>query len=509
MDALSDLDGVLSLLEWDRATAMPPRGSSSRGRQIAAIRAVAHARLADAAWNDVLGEAASELGATYAGLHVPVMARTDAGQAAREGERIAVASIERTRRAVREAVAVPGDLVVAISHATTRAHEAWLGAREGGPESTFLAALADVVRLKQEEADALGWTERRYDALHDTFEPGSTTAAVASACAVVAEAAKSALERVRASQVQVDATVLRRRVPIADQERFVRALVADLGYAFDGGVLATTVHPFCQSIAHGDVRIATRYQEDNLGTALFGTVHEAGHGLYEQGIHEAGLPSPVASFASLAVHESQSRLYENHVARSHAFWQARRSHLVRACPGTFDDVGVDAIHAAVGVVAATPIRVEADEVTYPLHVVMRTELEMAMIDGALDVADLPQAWDEASRTWLGITPGDAVEGYLQDIHWAMGAFGYFPTYVLGSMAAAQMWERLTDDLGGVDDDLAAGSYDRILAWLREHVHHLGAIRMPHALLAEATGRPLGPDALVRHLHARVDAVYGR
>jgi carboxypeptidase Taq len=316
------------------------------------------------------------------------------------------------------------------------------------------------------------------------------------------------MDRALGSDVHVDGALLRRRTGVADQERFVRGLVRDLGYDFDAGALGVTVHPFCQSIAPGDVRIATRYRADNLATALFGTVHEAGHGLYEQGIHLAGLPSPVSTFASLAVHESQSRLYENHVARSHAFWRGRWTHLLEAFPGTFDDVDVDTFHMHVGRVAPSLVRVEADEVSYPLHVVMRTELEIALIGGTLDVADLPSAWNEASAKWLGIVPDDATSGHLQDIHWSMGAFGYFPTYVLGSMAAAQFWESIDDALGGADADMAAGRYDGILSWLREHVHGRGAMEWPSTLVRSATGSDLEPSAFVRHLEARVAQVYG-
>jgi carboxypeptidase Taq len=484
---IDDLQNAAALLSWDRQTMMPDGGHEARSQQLATLAGLIHARLSDPALAELVERLAD---------HDPPTGSDEA------------ALVREARRAVRQATAVPSELVRALSLATSEAHQVWVRAREEDDPDAFLGSLAEVVRLKREEADALGWREHRYDALHDVYEPGSSKARLDALFAPLRPRLRELLERVREAAPTVDEAPLRAEVDPSAQEAFVRALVADLGYDFGRGRLDPTVHPFCMPVGAGDVRITTRYDRRYLPMALFGTVHEAGHAMYEQGIRDEDRRTPLGHHASLGVHESQSRLWENHVARSRPFWEGRYPALREAFPGAFDEVPLEAFLTAVQRVAPSFIRVEADEVTYPLHVLLRYDLEVALIEGSLAPDDVPAAWNAHMVELLGIEPPDARQGFLQDVHWSMGAFGYFPTYALGSMMSAQLWEAAQRALPSLEDDLRAGRFAPLRGWLREQVHVHGARYEPDELLRRATGAPLRSDAYLAHLRARVDALTG-
>ena len=483
---IAELQNVMGLLSWDQNVTMPAAGSEGRGRQLAAVASIVHERMREPAFADAVAALADER---------PEASSDEA------------ALLRLAQRSLHHATAVPGDLVRATHRASSRAYVVWVDARERSDFSAFAGSLAELVALRREEADALGWEAHRYDALHDMYEPGSSKARLDAIFGPLRTRLQSLVQRVRDVGPTDDAVL---RVPIdpSVQERFVRAVATDLGYDFDRGRLDPTVHPFCQTIGPRDVRITTRYDRTFLPLALFGTMHEAGHAMYEQGFADADLGSPLGAPASLGVHESQSRLWENHVGRSRPFWEGRYAALQRTAPGAFGDVPLERFLAAVNRVAPTCIRVEADEVTYPLHVLLRYELEVALLAGDLDVADLPEAWNAGMRDLLGIAPPDDARGCLQDVHWSMGAFGYFPTYALGSMMSAQLWEAIRAERPALDDEIRAGEFGPLLGWLRTHVHAPGARHEPDELLRRATGAPLNPDAYLRHLTAKVDAVVG-
>ena len=484
---LDDLQHAAALLSWDRQTMMPAGGHEGRSQQLATLAALAHERLSD-----------PELTALVDAL--------DAGGPAPGSDDAAV--VREARRAIRQATAVPAELVRALSLATSKAQEVWVRAREENDFAAFAGPLAEVVRLRREEADALGWSDHPYDALHDPYEPGSTKARLDAVFGPLRGQLGELLARVRASGVDPDDAPLRSPIEPAAQRAFVQDLAADLGYDFGRGRLDDAVHPFCQAVGMGDVRITTRYDREWLPMALFGTVHEAGHAMYEQGIRDDDRRTPLGSFASLGVHESQSRLWENHVARSRPFWEGRYPALRSAFPDAFADVPLDRFVAAVNRLAPSLIRVEADELTYPFHVLLRYDLEVSLIDGSLTPGDLPEAWNAGMREALGIEPPDDRRGCLQDVHWSMGAFGYFPTYLLGSMMAAQLWSAAERALPGLDGRLRAGEFGPLLAWLRTNVHEHGARLEPDELLRRATGAPLSADAYIAHLGAKVDTYYG-
>lgn len=484
---IADLQNVMGLLSWDQNVAMPTSASEGRGRQLAALAAIVHERMREPAFADAVAALADER---------PVAGSDEA------------ALLRLAQRSLHHATAVPADLVRATQLAAARAHSSWVDARERSDFASFAGPLAELVELRRSEADALGWEHHRYDALHDLYEPGSSKARLDAIFGPLRDRLQALVRRVLEHGPLHDDAVLRVPIEPSVQEAFVRTVASDMGYDFDRGRLDPTVHPFCQAVGPGDVRITTRYDRTFFPMALFGTVHEAGHGMYEQGFAEVDLGSPLGAPASLGVHESQSRLWENHVGRSRPFWEGRYAELRRAAPGAFGDVSLERFLAAVNRVAPTFIRVEADEVTYPLHVILRYELEVALLEGNLEPADLPEAWNAGMHALLGIEPPDDARGCLQDVHWSMGAFGYFPTYALGSMMSAQLWEAIRADRPALDDEIRSGEFAPLLAWLRTHVHEPGARFEPDELLRRATGAPLTPDAYLRHLTAKVDAVVG-
>lgn len=484
---IAHLGGASSLLAWDQMTKLPPGGREARGAQAAALEGVIHERLVDPALADAVERLAGTLASDDAFMHDYV---------------------RQAREDIRQATAVPADLVEALALTTARANATWVAAREASDFAAFAPVLREIVDLNRQQADALGWSEHRYDALHQRFEPGSSTQRVRALFSRLREALPGLIQDGLAG-TQADDEPARRPVSPAVQERIVRDLTASLGYDYACGRLDETVHPFAQAIGLGDVRITTRYAEDRWPTAFFGGVHEAGHAMYEQGIPAELYGTPLGRYASLAVHESQSRLWENHVARSQPFWEGYLPRFNDATGGRFADLDASAMARAVNRVEPTFVRVEADQVTYPLHVMLRFELEVQLIEGSLDVGDLQDAWNAGMQDLLGVTPPNDALGVLQDVHWSIGAIGYFPTYALGSMMAAQLWERIEVDLPDVHGSLRAGRFDALLGWLQSQVHALGRRKFPDDVMVAATGRPLDPEPYVRHLTHVANGDLGR
>jgi carboxypeptidase Taq len=363
-----------------------------------------------------------------------------------------------------------------------------------------------MLELKIEMAECLADGGNRYDALLDDYEPGMTT-----------EALDPLLGGLRDDLVPFVAEVLDRPAPDRtfldgpfdrdEQRAFTLRVLADFGFDFEAGRQDASPHPFCSGINPGDVRLTTRYHDSLEPGALLSSMHECGHGLYEQGLPPEHAGTAVGHAPSLGAHESQSRFWENVVGRSQPFWE-RYLPVAREYFGAeLDDVGLDEFVRGVNRVAATPIRVDADEVTYNLHILVRYELERLLIDGDLAVADLPEAWNDRYQAYLGFRPADDAVGVMQDIHWGWGHIGYFPTYTLGNLYAAALADRLREDLD-VDDLVRAGEFTPILGWLRERIHRYGRIRPADELMQQATGAPLGHEAFMRHLRAKYGDLYG-
>ncbi|MBK7703343.1 MAG: carboxypeptidase M32 [bacterium] len=484
MAEIQALNSALSLLSWDQETLMPPRGLSARSTTRAALAGLVHDRATDPALGALLEELAG------AGL-----------------DTTATANVRESLRDHRRAVLVPRDLVTELAETTTLAQQAWVEARSRNEWPLFAPLLGHIVGLKRREAEALGYRDEPYDALLDEFEPGARAADLARIFAEVRTALVPLVEAARRDPADRGEDLLRGDLPVAAQDALGRHILKDLGFDLEGGRLDVSAHPFSTQIAPGDVRLTTHYDAADLQKSLYSTIHEAGHGMYEQGLPAGQIGLPLGEAVSLGVHESQSRLWENQIGRSRAFMSYLLPLLRRHFPGRFDGVAPEQLDRAVNVVRPSAIRIEADEVTYTLHIVLRMELERALLRGEIDVADLPSLWNERMRADLGVTPADDAEGVLQDIHWSFGLFGYFPTYALGNLYAAELHLAAKRALPGLDDDVARGDFLPLLAWLRENIHRRGREFAPRELVRAATGREPGSGAYLDYLRAKFGALY--
>jgi carboxypeptidase Taq len=364
-----------------------------------------------------------------------------------------------------------------------------------------------IVALKREEAESLGYGRECYDALLDGYEPGETAENLEPILTRLCEGLVALLKRIEGSSNYPGTSVLNRRYPRPAQESFARMAAERLGYDFEAGRLDPTAHPFTVGIGPGDVRITTRYNEHSFSEAFLGTIHEAGHAMYDQGLPAEHWGTPMGQPASLGIHESQSRMWENLVGRSFGFWE----HFYPEAQKRFAairDVPLEAFYFAINTVRPSLIRIEADEVTYNLHILLRFKLELALIRGELEVKDLPGAWNERMQTYLGLTPPNFTMGVMQDVHWSGGDIGYFPTYTLGNLYAAQFFTQAEEDLGDLQKSFACGDFAGLLGWLRNRIHSQACRYRPGQLVHEVTGKDLDPKYLMLYLEEKYGALYG-
>lgn len=485
---IEDLGSASALLEWDQETQMPKKGQEGRGRALATLAGISHAKMTAPELSDALGACAEE---------------------AEPGSDLE-ALVRLARRDVARATRIPTALAKRMAEAQSRGLAAWQRARREDDFSLFAVELAELVAIKREIAGLLvdlTPTGNPYDALLDEYEPGSTEAQLTPLFASLRAELAPLVKGVAESGVRVDETPAQGVFPEAAQLAFGRRVAEAMGFDFDAGRIDLAAHPFCTGFNPRDVRLTWRYQEDDFRPALYGIMHEAGHGLYEQGLPAAWERSPLGKAVSLGVHESQSRLWENLVGRSRAFWEWALPLFHEHFPDK-KDVGIDDLWPALHTVTPSLIRVEADEATYNLHVCARFEIEAALFRGDLEVPDLPEAWDARYEDLLGIRAPSVADGVLQDIHWSMGAFGYFPTYTLGNLMNSQLFARAAKDLGDLDALFAAGDFRPLLTWLRDNVHGQGSRWSAGELIERATGEPLSPEPFLTYIRQTTEAVYG-
>ncbi|GIW95661.1 MAG: carboxypeptidase M32 [Pirellulaceae bacterium] len=483
------LESVEAALNWDERTMMPPRGGAYRAEQVSYLSKLIHQKRTD----------------PKAGQWLEELAQSELAQDPSSPEG---AAIREARRRYQKAVRLPEKLVEELSRTCVLAQQAWSEARKKSDYGQFQPWLEKIVRLKREQAEALGYTEHRYDALLDDYEPAARTGEITRMLEELRRELVPLLSEIGQSGRSVPTDVLRRHYPQAAQRAFGRWMAERIGFQFDRGRLDETDHPFCTTLGPHDCRITTRYDEHFFPTAFFGILHEAGHGMYEQGLPVDWFGLAPGLAASLGVHESQSRLWENGVGRSLPFWRFAFEHAKRFFPGVLDDVSVEQFYAAVNEVRPSLIRVEADEATYNLHIVIRFELEIALLDNELSVEELPDAWNQKYRSYLGIVPPNDAQGVLQDIHWSSGLIGYFPTYTLGNLYAAQLLEAASGEIGDWPALAARGEFAPLLEWLRTRVHAWGH-RYPAAeLIEKATGQKPSSRSLIRYLRDKLAPLYG-
>ncbi len=480
LNALREAAGVL---HWDMSTVMPRGGAEARAEQLAALDVTCHEMMADGALTDLFEEAENQA------------ERLDPWRRA---------NLREMRREWRHATAVEAALVEALSKATMRCEVTWRTARPANDFGTVLPGLREVLSLVRESADAkaaaLGCAP--YDALLDRYEPGGSSARVAEIFGNLAAFLPDLLEQVMARQGEPGAAVKPTGpFPRAAQEALARRLMAAVGFDFEHGRLDVSLHPFCGGVPD-DVRITTRYDEDDFTKALMGVLHETGHAMYERGLPRDWRLQPVGAARGMALHESQSLLIEMQACRGREFIAFLAPLAAEAFGGNGPAWSAENLLRLSNKVAPGFIRVDADEVTYPAHVILRTRLEQAMIAGDLLPEDLPGAWNDGMRELLGITPPDDRLGCLQDIHWYDGAWGYFPTYTLGAMTAAQLFAAAKAARPEIPEAIGRGDFAPLMSWLRDNVHAKGSLLSGDELLTEATGRPLDPEVFKAHLKQR-------
>ena len=486
------LQSVNALVGWDQETQMPPRAAPLRAEQSAILSALVHERRTSPRLGDLLAECEVD----------PALA----------DDPLATANLREIRRDFDRATRLPPDLVRETAETTTRAMHVWREARERSDFAAFAPWLEKVVALNRRTADAVGWPEggERYDALLDAYEPGMTTAEITRTFDALRAGLAPLIRAVAESGVRPDTAWQQAPIPVARQIAFNRALVGKMGFDLDGGRLDESTHPFCEGVGPGDTRLTSRYAEDQFVSALASTMHETGHALYEQSLpKDQRFGEPLGESASMGIHESQSRMWENLVGRSRPFWEWVLPELRAAFASpVLDALDVETAYRGMNVVQPNLIRIESDEATYNLHIMLRFDLERALLSGDLSVADLPAAWNDRIRADLGLEVPDDARGCMQDIHWSMGAFGYFPTYTLGNLYAAQFWNTLRGALPGLDDDVRRGEFGGLLAWLRENVHAHGRRFTVPELCERITGRRPGHEPLLAYLRAKIEPIYG-
>ncbi len=482
------LESCGAVLGWDEQTYMPPGGSAFRAEQAGLLAGMSHGL-----------RTAPRLGELLSTLESEIPTETDSEVAA---------NVREARRQFDRATKLPRRLVEEMSRVTSLAQQNWIQARKRSDFSLFLPWLSQIIDLKREEAAAVGSkTGIAYDALLDEYEPGMTTADVAAVFGPLREALVPLVAAIVSSPQQPQVEIVERRYPQAAQQTFVELAARKIGFDFERGRIDEAAHPFCSGFGPGDCRLTTRYDEQFFNPAFFGTLHEAGHGLYEQGLRAEAFGLPVGAACSLGIHESQSRMWENFVGRSRAFWEYFYPTAQTAFPEALGQVPLEQFHFAINDVRASLIRVEADEVTYNLHIMLRFELEQALLSGDLQAADVPAAWNEKFENYFAMTPPDDARGCLQDIHWSAGLIGYFPTYALGNMYAAQFFTAARKELGDLDACFARGEFVPLKTWLNEKIHVHGKRYRVADLVKRVTGESLSSAPLVQHLTEKFSQLY--
>ncbi|MBI3828905.1 MAG: carboxypeptidase M32 [Planctomycetes bacterium] len=477
-----------SVLGWDQRTYMPAGGSKHRAAQLALVAGMSHEK----ATHPRIGE---------------LLKAVEGSDLLKDPAAAAAVNVREIRREYDREVKLPRALVEELSRTTSEAYDVWVAARKENDFAPFKPWLEKVVKLVREQADCYGWKACRYDALLDGYEPGATTAEITALFGPLQRELTELVAKITHSGKCPPQKILNSEYPVDAQEDFCRETAAALGFDFNSGRLDTTTHPFCSGIGPGDTRLTTRYNPKSFSDAFFGTLHEAGHGIYDQGLDAAHYGTPMGEAVGLGIHESQSRFFENFVGRSRAFWKRMMPRARKFFPRALGRTGLDDLYFAVNDSKPSFIRVESDEATYNLHIILRFEMEQALINGDLKAGDVPGAWNERFRKLLGLKVPDDARGCLQDVHWSGGGIGYFPTYTLGNLYAAQFFHAADRELGGLDEMIAHGDFEPLKKWLNKKIHRQGMRFRSNKLCQEVTGETLSHRFLMDHLNTKFTELY--
>jgi carboxypeptidase Taq len=484
---VSDLERAAAVLSWDQQTYMPPGGIAARGNQISTLSSLSHAKFV----SEEVGQLLTDL-ESIADNQDP-----DSDDAC---------LIRKTRRDYDKYRKVPVDYVAEFSRITVAANGAWEEARENDDFGHFLPHLEKIVDMRRQYADFFAPFDHVYDPLLDDYEPGMKTSEVKEIFSELRSQQVRLLDAIL-EQPQVDNSFLYQDFDEAKQWDFGVKAITAYGYDWKRGRQDKTAHPFTITFGSGDVRITTRVNPKYLGDALFSTLHEGGHAIHGQGLSPDLERTPLFSSPSLGISESQSRLYENLVGRSYDFWVYFYPQLQETFSTQLGNIDLDTFYKGINKVKPSLIRTEADEATYNLHVMLRLELEIALMEGNLEARDLPSAWNERMDEYLGVMPPNDADGVLQDVHWSYGILGYFPTYSLGNLVANQLWDKINADIPNLSDQIRSGNFQDLLGWLREHVHQHGAKYEPQDLVENIVGSRISPDPYLKYLNDKFGPIY--
>jgi carboxypeptidase Taq len=484
----ADLDNAAGLLSWDQQTYMPIGGGEARGQQLATLGKLKHQK----ATSEEVGKLLDDLKKEFNG----------ADSTSDDAAMVRVAA-----RDYDKAVRVPSEFISERAIATTKAFEAWAEARSKSDFSIFRPHLEKVVGLVKKYVSFFPKGDHPYDTLLDDYEPGMKTAEVQ---AIFNGLRPKQVELIKAisKRPQVNDKFLHKKYNEDKVWDFSAGVARNFGYDWSRGRMDKAPHPFEQSMSVNDVRITNRFEPDNPLATVFSAMHEAGHAMYEQGINPSFERTALAHGTSLAVHESQSRMWENLVGRSLPFWEYVYPQLKKTFPSQLDGVGLKNFYKAINKVEPSFIRVNADEATYNLHIMLRLEIEIAMVEGKVAIKDLPQIWNSKMEEYLGVTPPNDALGVLQDIHWSIGSIGYFSTYALGNLVSAQLWEQINKDIKDLDAQISKGKFETLLGWLRDNIHKHGRKYDPQVLVQKVTGSKITPEPYVRYLKTKYSDIYG-
>lgn len=485
MQKLADVEFAVGVLSWDKEVYLPSRGARFRSQQVATLSGIAHEIFTD-----------PKLGKTI-------------DQLAAEGNGLSTAekrNIELSRKDLQRIRKLDMDFVIRRSQLISNAYHAWIAARKANDFGVYAEPLSALIDLKREEARKMGYEEHPYDALMEEFEPGMRVSQLDPLFAAVREQLVDFVRLVR-ERPQVDSSLLRQPFPQQQQWDYGLQLLKKMGFSFDAGRQDISTHPFTINFSPEDVRVTTRVDEGNFSTMTWSCLHEGGHALYEQGLPTESYGLPLGRYVSLGIHESQSRLWENNVGRSLAFWRAEFPDLQAAFPEQFGKATPEVFFRAINKIEPSLIRVESDELHYHFHILIRYELEKLLIEGSLDVKDLPDAWNNKYKEYLDLDVPDDRRGVLQDIHWAHGSLGYFPTYSLGSFYAAQFFHQIGQDVPDVEASILSGDTQPVLDWLREKIHVHGRFYTANELCERICGEPLQFDYFMDYVRKKYNSIY--
>ncbi|HLM84441.1 MAG TPA: carboxypeptidase M32 [Candidatus Bathyarchaeia archaeon] len=488
LQELYHIGSALAVLNWDMEVFMPPKGAALRAGTISNLSGILHEKFISKEFSDILKKAKVQL---------------DAGKLDEEDSAI----VRELWREYERQKKLPVDFVREMAQICSEGHNIWADARKKSDFNIFLPHLKKIVALKRREAELVGWKKSPYDALLESYEPFATSEEMSMIFEDLKKFLVPYLKKISDSSIKISRDILKGNFPIEKQKQFNEEVAKKIGFDFEAGRLDTSVHPFSTGFHPNDVRMTTRFEKDNLLDSFYSVIHETGHALYEQGLSKKNFGTPLGEAISLGIHESQSRMWENTVARGKNFWEYFFPKMQKEFPQPFAKIKFDDFFRAINFVRPSLIRVESDEVTYNLHIILRFEIEKELIEGSIEVEDLPKIWNAKMEEYLGVAVPNDKEGVLQDVHWSGGAIGYFPSYTLGNLYAAQFFAAAKKDMPNLEKEIAAGEFSPLLEWLREKIHMHGKFFSAGDLVREVTGESLTSQYFIDYLKEKFGEIY--